>query len=209
MLDELEDIANRIEEELDDKDTVRELAYKSSRAIIRLSGGAIRAMHRGDDPQTLLTEARDEAAQLKTVVADHKDISSTGFVESAYQELAEAFVLDAIVRQQKLPSHNTLGITSTSYVMGLADVIGELRRRVLDHVRKDDLDYAVDHLEMMEIIYDVLMRFDYPSGMLPVRKKQDVARTLIEKTRGEVTLALRSSGLEKKIAKLEKKLAKK
>ncbi len=206
MMEELREIADQIESELDDKDTVREIAYKSSRAIIRLSGGAIRAMHRGENPQTLLNEARDEAAQLKTVAADHKDISSTGFVESAYQELAEAFVLNAIINGEKLPSPRSLGITSTSYVLGLGDVIGELRRQVLDHIRKDDIDTASKYLEMMEIIYDILMRFDYPSGMLPIRKKQDVGRMLVEKTRGEVTLAMRSSGLEKKIARLEKKL---
>ncbi len=192
----LEEIAAEIEEDLDEKDTIREIALKSSRALIRLSGAAVRTMHNEEDPSSLLAEAKDEASKLKSLVIDHSDLGSAGYVEDAYQELAEAFLFYSIMRERNLPSPRDLEITSTSYLLGMGDVIGELRRASLDSLRRGDVNTAVLRLEQMETLYETIIRFSYPNALVAIRRKQDVARALIEKTRGEVTIAVRSKRLE-------------
>ncbi len=206
MIGHLRKIADSIEKDLDEKDTVRELALKSSRAIIRLSGAAIRSMHRGEDPTALLNEARDENEQLRGVLAGHSDIASSGFVTAAQQELSEAMLLYSIISKKKPPTPKQLGVSTSAYLLSLGDVIGELRRISLEAIRVGEVERAVETLDMMEEMYDVLMRFDYPDGLVPVRKKQDLARTLIEKTRSEVTFALKSRHLERSISALQKEL---
>ena len=203
---ELEDIAAQIEDELDEKDTLREIALKSCRAIIRLSGAATRAMHKEEDPSSLLAEARDEASKLRGLVLDHPDLGSAGFVEDAYQELTEACIIYAILNKMEIPSPMEIEVTSTAYLLALGDTIGELRRSSLDALRKGNVDESLLRLEQMEEIFDILMRFDYPAALVAIRRKQDIARTLIEKTRGDVTLALRSKKLEEKLEKISKKL---
>ncbi|MDG6219853.1 MAG: translin family protein [Candidatus Thermoplasmatota archaeon] len=202
----LEEIAQLIEEELDEKDTLREIALKSSRAIIRLSGASIKAMHNQDDPTGLLGEAKDEASKLRGLVMGHPDLVSAGFIEDAYQELAEAFILYSIMTEQEFPSPQDIEITSTSFLMGMGDVVGELRRSCLDCLRRGDLHTATVRLEQMEAIFETIVRFDYPSALVGIRRKQDIARTLIEKTRGEVTLASRSQRLEEQMEKVSKEL---
>jgi len=207
-MDRLEDIAAEIEEELDEKDTLREIALKSCRAIIRLSGASIRSMHKGGDSSSLLSEARDEASKLRGLVMDHPDIGSAGFIEDAYQELGEACIFYAILNDMDIPSPQDIEITSTSYLLAMGDVVGELRRSALGALRKGDLDTASTRLEQMEFFYDIIMRFDYPSALVSIRRKQDIARTLIEKTRAEVTMSIRSQKLEDRIGKFEKTLKK-
>jgi len=199
----LGEIAEDIETELDEKDTLREIALKSCRAIVRLSGAAISAMHKGDEPSSLIAEARDEVSKLKALVREHDDISSAGFVEAAYQEAAEACILLALLGNTDLPAPEDIDVTPSAYLLGMGDVVGELRRVVLDCLRHDNIEEAVKRLEQMEQIFEVLMRFDYPSALVGVRRKQDVARTIIEKTRGDVTVAVRSKRLEEKLGKLE------
>ncbi len=198
-LENLDRIAEDIEREMDEKDTLREIALKSCRAIIRLSGAAIRSMHKKEDPTALLGEARDEASKLKGLLSDHPDLYHSGFVNDSLQELAEAFLLQSIMDEKPLPTPKSIDVPSGPYLLGLGDVIGELRRSALDALREGDVDTAEKRLNQMEEIYDVLLMFDYPSALLSIRRKQDVARALIEKTRGEVSVAQRTLSLEKKL----------
>ncbi|RLF48716.1 MAG: translin family protein [Thermoplasmata archaeon] len=206
-IEELGEISEGIEKELDEKDAVREVALKSVRTIIRLSSAAIRALHRGEDSSSLLKEAKEEFRKLKALLSDHPDLYHAGFVESAQQEMAEAFILNAIVKDEKVPSPAELGMPSRPYLMGLGDVVGELRRMVLERIRTDDIGAAEKYLGIMEAIYEMLMRFDYPSGLIAIRKKQDMARSLVEKTRGEFTLAIRNKRLEQLLKDFEERIS--
>ncbi len=202
----LKAILDDIQRQMDEKDTVRELALKSTRAIGRLSGMAIRGLHRGEDVTALLRDAREEASRLRSVLEGHPDIEFTGFVEGAHQELCEAAVSLALLKGTSLPSPQDLGVAPTSYLLGLGDAVGELRRFTLDRLKAGDMEGANHFLESMEEIYDELMRFDYPTALVAIRRKQDIARGLIEKTRGEVVVAVRESELQKRLDALEGRL---
>lgn len=200
----LDRIAGRIETELDEKDRVREAALKASRAIVRSAGTVIRGMHRGEDVRKPLSEVRKQVRALRTLLRAHPELWHSGAVEGALQEAAEAAIVHRILEGGPLPSPRTLGVTNAAYVLGLGDTVGELRRFALDRMRAGDIDGAVQHLAMMEEIYHVLLRFDYPDAIVAVRHKQDVARSLVERTRGELAVATRSAELEKKLARLAK-----
>jgi len=202
----LDDVISEIEGRLDEKDEVRELTIKSSRTIARLSGSAIQAMHRGHDVGTALQETREEILKLRSLLKDHPDLYHTGIVENAMQEAGEAFLVHAILEQDPLPSPRDLGLTDTAYLLGLGDVVGELRRFALEHLRRGDVKLASGFLEKMERILDSLMRFDYPTALVALKRKQDVARSLIEKTRGEVAVASRSQELADKLDAVRGKL---
>ncbi|MBC7108268.1 MAG: translin family protein [Methanomassiliicoccales archaeon] len=202
----LEEIADRIQYKLDEKDTVREVAIKSSRAIIRISTGIVHSIHRREDVKEALAEAKEEVHRLRSLLEDHPDIWNSGLVEDAMAEMAEASILLAIVNNEELPDPEELNITSTSYLLGLADVIGELRRFALEALRKDKTDEAVKYLDMMEDLFLVLMRFDYPDAIVPIRRKQDIARSLLEKTRGEIAVAVSSKRLQEKLEEFRRHL---
>jgi len=175
----LDDVIEEIESRLDEKDEVRELTIKSSRTIARLSGSAIQGMHRGQN---------------------------VGTVENAMQEACEAFLVHSILEGEQLPGPRDIGVTDTAYLLGLGDVVGELRRFSLEHLRRGDIKLASAFLEKMERILDALMRFDYPTALVALKRKQDIARSLIEKTRGEVAVAARSQELADKLDAVRGKL---
>ncbi len=202
----LDEIANRIQAGLDEKDTVREIAIKSARAIIRISGSAVHAVHRREDVRGMLAEAMDEANQLRSLLAEHQDIWHSGIVGDAMQELAEAATLVAIAADEDLPTPEDLGVLPSSYLLGLADCIGELRRFALDALKEGRTEDALRYLEMMEDMYHVIMRFDYPDALVAIRRKQDIARSLLEKTRGEVAVGVSSKMLGEKLSRLYDKL---
>ena len=202
----LDEVISEIEARLDEKDEVRELAIKSSRTIARLAGSAIQGMHRGDDAGAALRETHEEVAKLRSLLDGHPDLIHAGFVENAMQEACEAFLVHAIVEGELLPSPKECGVTDTAYLLGLGDVVGELRRFALTALRDGDVASASHTLERMERILDSLMRFDYPTAMVALKRKQDVARSLIEKTRGELAVAARSHELSKKLDALHAKL---
>jgi len=202
-MDGLSGIALDIESQLNEKEEVREVAIKSSRNIVRLCGLAVRAMHLGNDPGPDMQGAMEELHKLVGITRDFPDILYSGIVESAMQEYVEARVLRAYTLGEDLPSHKDLGVTPEAYILGVGDVIGEIRRLALDSIRRGTVDGAAKHLEHMEMLYDFLMNFNYPSSLVGVRRKQDVARGILEKTRGDVTNAIRSHSLERMLGKRE------
>lgn len=202
----LEDIAGRLQDELDEKDTVREIAIKSSRAIIRLSGGAVHSIHKEEDASEMLSTALDEAARLKSLLEVHPDIWTSGLVSDALQEMAEAAIVHSIHKRGDLPTPDELFVPPAPYLLGLADAIGEVRRFALISLRNGEVEEAVRYLDMMEEMFLVIMRFDYPQALVAIRRKQDIARSLVEKTRGDVTLAMSAQRLQEKIDELKSRL---
>ncbi|MFQ5986502.1 MAG: translin family protein [Thermoplasmata archaeon] len=198
---ELEDILREMERDLEEKDAIRELALKSSRAVARLSVSAVGSLHREKAVAPYLDEAREEASKLRSLLKEHPDLYFSGFVENAHQDMTEAAVAFSLVRNAPLPRPQDLGVTNRAYLLGLGDVVGELRRHALERLGKGDVEAAREALEAMEILYEGLMRFDYPRAVAAVKRKQDIARSLVEKTRGEVAVALRTRDLERKLEK--------
>lgn len=198
---ELNDIINKIKEELDEKDRRREEVFAMAREIRRLSTKAIREIHKEnyDKTDALLVEIKKGVTNLS-----ESDKSFT-FLQEALQEYAEAALTRAFLKRTEMPSPSQLGIPSEPYILGLADSVGELRRYILDEMRKGRLEEVEHYLDLMDELYHDIMAFDYPSAILPIRRKQDIARLLLEKTRGEVTITLKQAKLYKRLeeAKVE------
>ncbi len=201
----LEKIVSKIESELDEKDEIREIALKSSRAVVRISGSMIRGLHRRENVDEQVKELKDEVSRLSGLLVDHPDIAVAGYVESAFQEYAEVGILMTLLEKDDVPSPEDLGIGNVPYLLGLADVVGELRRFALNELKSGKVEKADRYLDKMEDIFSALMQFDYPDAILPVRRKQDVVRSLLEKTRGEVAVATSTRNLHEKIEEVIRK----
>ena len=188
-----------IEAELDEKDQIREIALKSSRAVIRLSGAALKGLHRREDVEDKLAELKDEASRLSSILAEHPDLVRTGYVESAFQEYAEVGIILSLMRKDDVPLPEELGVGSVPYLLALGDSVGELRRLALEELRKGDVGRSNHYLDQMEELYHALIRFDYPDAIVAIKHKQDVARSLLEKTRGDVAVATHARRLQDKL----------
>ncbi|MFQ5910446.1 MAG: translin family protein [Thermoplasmata archaeon] len=205
-MENLEGIIEGIEARLDEKDAVRELALKSSRTIARLAGDGVRRIHLREDVEDLLREVRERNGELSSALQDHLDVYHAGYIENAHQELSEVSILYSIINERPLPTPGDLEVTDKAYLMGLGDVVGELRRFTLDALKEGDTKAANRHLHQMEEIFTMLMRFDFPAGLLAIKRKQDIARRLLERTRGEVAVASYGKSLEEKLDSLAEKL---
>jgi len=184
---------------LEDKDTVRELALKSSRTIERLSRQMIQEIHNGVDPREKLNEALQEVSKVKSIIEDYPELYNSGFLRNGFQELAEAHLLLAISKNEEPFTPKELDITPSSYLIGLGDVVGELRRMILDSLIEGDIEHAKLLMDKMEGIKDMLMEFDFPNAIVPIKPKQDIARDLVEKTRGDIATYLTNQRLRKKM----------
>jgi len=187
----LDKIVDKIEKSIDNKDRVREKALRSSREIIIGCRKAIQLIHQTKmkNAKGNIKEASIKLQSLYELTKDHPDLYHAGFVENAAQELVEASCLYSVMKGKDLPDPDEIQTTYSSYLLGLCDLVGELRRTALDSIRSGKPKKADSYLDMMENIYDVIIRFDYPSGLLPIKKKQDMVRGMIEKTRGELAVA--------------------
>jgi translin len=188
---------DRLEEavraELDAKFEARELALKHSRRIIRSSANAIRALHRdeADVAAGLLAEVKVLIAEAEASLGDHRDIYHAGFFYDAVKEYAEAELTAALLAGEALPSPDDLGLHAVPYLKGLGEAVGELRRRMLDQLRSGSLDEAQVTFDQMERIIGLLTSLDYPDGMTAgLRRTTDVARSLIERSRADLTLTI-------------------
>jgi translin len=202
----LEEIAERIESRMEEKDQVREVAIKSARAINRLSGSIVHLIHKGEEVKPMMHEALDETHRLRSLLEDYPEMWESGLVEGALQELAEAAILLALVHDEDFPDPDDMGITGNAYLLGMADAIGELRRFALEKLREGDVGQATAYLDTMEEMFLVIMRFDYPDALIPIRRKQDVARSLVEKTRGDIAVAVNAARLQDRLDQLSGKL---
>jgi translin len=194
---EIEEISKAIRERLDKKDSARESALKTSRQIIRECRSAIASLQKGNDAEEGMDRARKAHAQLKKMLAGFPDLLSAGYAVDAEQELAEAEILASCTCGKETPSPEKIGIEDEAFVLGMADSIGEMRRLLLDRLMNDDIEAASLMLAKMERFFNMLMTFDYPDALIATKRKQDVARGLVEKSRGELAMATQMSRLRK------------
>jgi len=205
-------ILDRIQKELVKKDRVREEIQSDMRSVTRLSKQAILFTHqsRFNDASKLLSEATERLSKLKKFSRRHPDLMYSNMADAAFQEYAEARVFFGLVEKDEIASPEEIGVPSVSYVLGIADVIGELRRRALDSLRVGNVDTSEKCLELMEYIYAELIAMDDAYLLIHgLRRKCDVARHLIETTRGEVAIETRRKSLENAIKKLNKTIERK
>ncbi|MGQ9587448.1 MAG: translin family protein [Thermoplasmata archaeon] len=201
----LEKVVSKIEKELDEMDQIREIALKSSRTVVRLSGRVLRGLHRGEDIKTDLRDLKDEVSELGSLLSEHPELESAGYVEDARQEYAEVCIVISLLEKGDVPSPEETGVGSIPYILGLGDSVGELRRLCLSELKAGNVVRANHFLEIMEDIFAALMRFDYPEAIIPIRRKQDTARSLLEKTRGEVAVAASARSLQERLDEVLKR----
>ena len=202
---------NKIQEELNAREEVREAVQKDMRKATRLSKQAIQVTHqeRFDDAKTLLQEAKSLFVKLQETAKSYPYIVYIGAVDAAFEEHAEACILLTLIQENRFVTPEEAGVPITPYILSLGDVIGELRRRALNLIRKGEVEKAEKCLEMMEHIYNELTALDDAYIIVKgLRRKGDVARHLIEVTRGDITIEVRRNALEKSISKLEKTIKK-
>jgi translin len=191
ILKNLDDIIEKIDHHIGEKEKIREDALKTSRDIIICCRKGIQQLHRNqmDAAENFIKQASEKLGQLYDDTKDHPDIFHAGFVENAAQEFVEIQCLYNIMKGENLPDPDTIQTTYSAYLLGLCDVVGELRRGALDFMLEGNTAKANEYLGYMDRIYDAIMSFDYPSALVPIKKKQDMIRGLIEKTRGELVVS--------------------
>jgi len=205
----LEQIAENIRHDFDTRTAARDKALAQARQLTRACSLAIRAVHRDDTDE--MSGHLSEAHKLaKTLVADlegHPDLLYAGYTQDALKEFVEANVTCALIQNQPLLTPEELGVVSATYLNGLAEVVGELRRRILDILRHGYSEEAERLLGYMDEIYSVLVTMDYPDAITNgLRRQTDIARSIIEKTRGDITFSLRGEHLEQAIERLSTQL---
>ena len=203
----LKSILGSIQKELGLKESVKEEIHKTMRKATRLSKQSILFVHQGrfKEAERLLKEARTLFEQLDETTRQHPDLFFMGLVDAAFQEYTEAHLLFGLIKGEKLATPKDLGVPIISYVLGLSDVIGELRREVLDKLRRGETKKAESYLQLMDEIYSELIAMDDAYLLVPgLRRKCDTARHVIEATRGDVVVEVRKDSLERSIKKLER-----
>ena len=190
----LELIAERIRAVLDARNRARDEAVVLSREVVRTCANSIRAAHRGetDRAREMLRGARDAVSRMQVALAPFPEVYQAGYVHDCQKEFTEAIAFLAVVSEEGLPAPEDLGVEFPAYLNGLGEAVGELRRHTLDRMRQGDLSRAEALLNAMDEIYHMLVTMDYPDALTGgLRRTTDVTRGLIEKTRGELTTALR------------------
>jgi translin len=207
----LKEILEKIQKELSGREEVREEVQRDMRKATRLSKQAIQVTHqeRFDDAKAMLEEAKSLFVKLQETSKDHPYLLYSGSVGAAFEEHAEAHILLTLIQEHRFASPKEIDVPLTPYVLSLGDVVGELRRRALDLIRRGNVEEAEKTLEKMEHIYSELTALDEAYIIIKgLRRKGDVARHLIEITRGDITSEARRSALERSISKLEQTIKK-
>lgn len=210
-MDELNRISDSIRAALVAKNAARDDAIARSRELIRYCAESIRAIHRREwsQAEARMETARTAAAELRTVVADYPDLYHSGYTQDALKEVVEAFCTYAIIHGGTLPSPESLAVEPSTYLNGLAEAATELRRFILDILRREDGDTAEAErlLEWMDSVYDQLVTFDFPDAITGgLRRQTDIVRGVLERTRGDLTTTLQQQRLQAALKRVEDRL---
>ncbi len=207
-MSDLNDISASIRAQFVAKNSARDTAIAASRELIRHCSEAIRAVHRRewDNAEAKLAVAQGAADDLRAGVANYPDLYHSGYTSDALKEVVEAFATYAIIRDQPLPTPELLNVEGNIYLNGLAEAATELRRFILDILRRPDGDSAEAErlLDWMDAIYDELVTFDFPDAITgDLRRRTDVVRGVLERTRGDLTTTLQQQRLQDALKRFE------
>ena len=202
---DLSEIGQQAIDQLNDRNRDREQALAVSREVVRMSANAIRAVHRADfeEARGLVQKGAARLKEAEHIREDNPLIYNAGFMNDARKEFTEANVTLAVISGGPLPGMEELGVDPSSYLNGMAEVIGELRRYILDRLRSDQVERCQEMMELMDEIYGVLVTVDFPEAVTGgLRHTTDAMRGILERTRGDLTIALRQYSLELRIKNL-------
>lgn len=191
------------------KHVARERALPKSRAAIRFCANSIRATHRQETTaaQGLLQQAAALLQEMATDLQEHQDIFYAGFVQDAQKEYAEAVTFAAMTQSQPLPMASDLAIGWAAYLNGLAEAVGELRRYILDQLRRGNFEACEVYLRYMDDVYAILISVDLPDAITAgLRRTTDSTRGILEKTRGDLTTAVTQAQLQHTMLSLQQEL---
>ena len=183
---------------LEEKHGAREITLSTSRRAIRSCATAIRAVHRGEfrEARALIAEAAAYLAEAEGALGPHADVRYAGFLNDAKKEFAEANLTLAFVEDNPVPTAAELGVDVQPYLNGMAEAASELRRQVLDCLRREQGAEAERLLALMDEVYAMLVTVDYPDALTGgLRRSTDALRAVLERTRGDLTTTLQQERL--------------
>jgi len=206
LTDNLESIADQIRQTFSAKDAAREKALPLCREVIRHCSSAIRAVHRQefDRARELLQSARNLLDEAKQAATAYSELSNASFIRDAQKEFVEGSITMALVTGKQPPDPAALGTDPAAYLNGLGEAVGELRRYLLDSMRRGDLSRGEELLSAMDDIYSILVTMDFPDAITGgLRRTTDMVRGVLERTRSDLTLTIRQKGLEERLNSFE------
>ncbi len=208
-MENLDNIAEKIRKDFAAQDAAREKALPLGREVIRYCGNAIRAVHRQEFGQAadMLETARRLLDDEEKALASGSELHNTGFLRDAQKEYAEGCITLALIKGDPLPDPDALGTEYSAYLNGMGEAVGELRRYLLDGLRKGDLSRGEELLQAMDDIYNTLVTIDFPDAITGgLRRTTDMVRGVLERTRSDLTLTIQQKVLEDKLDSFETKL---
>lgn len=208
-MDELGNIADSIRKDFSIRNAARDQALQRSRQLIRLCSHAIRATHREewDQAAEIIGQAQVEADAMVDELKAFPDLYHSGYTQDALKEYVEAHLTFAFIRNNPLPTPEALNVEPATYLGGLAEAATELRRRILDIIRHRHDDEAERLLDAMDAVYGELITIDFPDAITAgLRRRTDVLRGVLERTRGDLTNSLRQQQLQEALEDLENRL---
>ena len=210
MMNNLDELSDRIRASFENQNQIRDEALSHSRNLTRLSSRAIRAIHREEADLAFqhLKEADGLAQALRVGLSDQPDLYYSGYAQDALKEYCEAHLTVATILDQDWPSPEDLQVEFATYLNGMSEVVGELRRRIMDIMRKGHSAEVERLLHVMDEIYSQLVTMDFPDALTyGLRRRTDIARSIIERTQADVTISYRQQRLEKQILDLSEQLS--
>lgn len=206
VLSTLEAVIHEVKTELIAKNQIREETHESMRKATSLSKQAILLIHqkRLDDAEKMVDSAKEKIASLQTQAKQFPEIIYGGMLSAALQEYSEANIFLVLVKEGRFVTPTEINVPSVDYVLGLADVIGEYRRLALDNLREGMVEKGERCLQIMDEVFIQLLALDEAYMLVPgLRHKSDIARRIIESTRGDITLEVRRKSLEDELKRFE------
>jgi translin len=208
-MEKLESIVNGIRAAFESKNAARDAALQRSRTLIRDCANAIRATHRGDwgDAEELLAMAGEVACALAVDLEPYPDLYYAGYTQDALKEYVEAQVVHAFIRNGALPTPGDLEVEPAAYLKGLAEAASEMRRHALDLMRHNRLERAEEIMGIMDDVYSQLMTVDFPDAITDgLRRTTDMLRGVVERTRGDLTTAMRQEMMQQALREFEERI---
>ena len=206
----LDQICEEIRQDFENKTALRDEALRNARQCIKHASLAIRAVHRSEEPEAReeLRLCRELADNLReTLKVSHPELYYAGYTQDALKEYCEAELTVAMILGESLPTPEMLNAENPAYLNGLAETLGELRRRCLDLLRPGYNNEVERLLKLMDEVFTQLVTMDYPDAITEgLRRRTDLARGIIERTRADITVAFREDQLAKKLDRLSQQL---
>ena len=202
----LETVIQEVKNELTQKNKIREETHESMRKATSLSKQAILLIHQKKyvDAEKFVENAKEKISGLQNLAKDYPEIVYGGMFSAALQEYSEARIFLTLVKESRFVKPAEINVPSVDYVLGLADVIGEYRRLALDNLREGEVKKGEECLEIMDQVFIQLLALDEAYMLVPgLRHKSDIARRIIETTRGDITLEIRRKSLEDHLKQFE------